>query len=164
MNSNYQILIEIHRKRGGRPLVVLAMRKRPWWIFYWITRHMGDFLNWLSSMQQWIVALNRNPQLELESSMDIFHTCLYVCACMWTYASVCVCHIPIHVYIYIIIWSSMHTHLWSMCRILQPKPSLLTRSWTSENLHVKRNAKHQGMAAKRPRNAALTDRFSRRGR
>ena len=77
----------------------------------------------------------------------MFHTCLYVCDCMWTYASVCVCHIPTCIYIYI--WSSMHTHLWSMCRILQPKPSLLTRSNEHLRTSMSSYAKHQGMAAKR---------------
>jgi len=75
----------------------------------------------------------------------MFHTCLYVCDCMWTYASVCVCHIPTCIYI----WSSMHTHLWSMCRILQPKPSLLTRSNEHLRTSMSSYAKHQGMAAKR---------------
>ena len=127
---------------------------------FWITRHMGDFLNWLSSMQLWhMVALNQNPQLE---PLRIKHGHVsYMFICMWLHVNVCKCVCVSYTYMYIYIYDHLCIHICEACVGFSSPNHLCwhgpTNIWEPP-CQAMRNTKEW------PRNAALTDRFSRRGR
>ena len=158
MNSNYQILIEIHRKGGGRPQF-LQWENALYWDFLLDHSTHGGF-----SELAIFDAMDCGPKSKSTEPLNqawtyFIHVYMYVIACERMQVCVCVCHIPTCIYIYI--YDHLCIHICEAC-VGFSNPNHLcwhgpTNIWEPP-CQAMRNTKEW------PRNAALTDRFSRRGR